>query len=68
MVFQLTDLVYFFLVFVHLSSNNVIVILGGIEEFVIIVVEFLFIVNDSVALILDLRKFTICVFRSSFIQ
>ena len=49
-----------FFVFAHLSSNNAIAISGAVEEFVIVIVEFPFIVNDPVALILNLYGFTIC--------
>lgn len=52
---------FLFFVFVHLSSISAIAISGAVDEFVIVIVEFSFIVNDPVALILNLYGFTICV-------
>lgn len=52
---------FLFFVFAYLSSNNAIAISGAVEEFVIVMVEFPFIVNDPVAFILNLYGFTICV-------
>ena len=43
---------FLFFVFAHLSSSSAIAISGAVEEFVIVMVEFPFIVNDPVALIL----------------
>ena len=40
--------------FAHLNSNSAIAISGAVEEFVIVMVEFPLIVNDPVALILNL--------------
>ena len=52
---------FLFFVFEHLSSSSAIAISGAVEEFVIVMVEFPFIVNDPVALILNLYGFIICV-------
>ena len=52
---------FLFFVFAHLSSSSAIAISGAVEEFVIVMVEFPFIVNDPVALILNLYGFTTCV-------
>jgi hypothetical protein len=44
-----------------LNSRSAIAISGAVEEFVIVMVEFPFIVNDPVALILNLYGFIVCV-------
>ena len=49
-------------VFAILNSKSAIAISGAVDEFVIVMVEFPFIVNDPVALILNLYGFTVCVF------
>ena len=54
-------IVFLFFVFAHLSSSSAITISGAVDEFIIVMVEFPFIVNDPVALILNLYGFTICV-------
>lgn len=48
-------------VFAHLSFNKAIAISGAVEELVIVMVEFPFIANDPVALILNLYGFIVCV-------
>jgi len=55
------SIVFLFFVFAHLNSNSAIAISGAVDEFVIVIVEFPFIANDPVALILNLYGFTICV-------
>ena len=52
---------FLFLVFVTLNSRSAIAISGAVEELVIVMVEFPFIVKDPVALILNLYGFTVCV-------
>ena len=53
--------VFLLFVLVILNSRSAIAISGAVEEFVIVMVEFPFIVNDPVALILNLYGFTVCV-------
>lgn len=53
--------VFLFFVFAILNSRSAIAISGAVDEFVIVMVEFPFIVNDPVALILNLYGFTVCV-------
>lgn len=53
--------VFLLFVFAILNSRNAIAISGAMDEFVIVMVEFPFIVNDPVALILNLYGFTVCV-------
>lgn len=53
--------VFLFFVFAILNSRSAIAIFGAVDEFVIVMVEFPFIVNDPVALILNLYGFTVCV-------
>lgn len=48
------SMVFLFFVFAHLNSRNAIAISGAVDEFVIVMVEFPFIANDPVALILNL--------------
>ena len=47
-------MVFLFFVFAHLNSRNAVAISGAVDEFVIVMVEFPFIANDPVALILNL--------------
>ena len=54
-------IVFLLFVFAILNSRSAIAISGAVEEFVIVMVEFPFIVNDPVALILNLYGFTVCV-------
>ena len=54
-------MVFLFFVFAHLNSKNAVAISGAVDEFVIVMVEFPFIANDPVALILNLWGFTICI-------
>jgi hypothetical protein len=53
--------VFSLFVFATLNSRSAIAISGAVDEFVIVMVEFPFIVNDPVALILNLYGFTVCV-------
>lgn len=53
--------VFLLFVFATLNSKSAIAISGAVEEFVIVMVEFPFIANDPVALILNLYGFTVCV-------
>ncbi|WP_305557060.1 hypothetical protein [Methanobrevibacter sp. V74] len=48
-------------VFAILNFKSVIAISGAVDEFVIVMVEFLFIVSGPVVLILNLYGFTVCV-------
>lgn len=58
---ELFFLVFLLFVLAILNSRSAIAISGAVEEFVIVMVEFPFIVNDPVALILNLYGFTVCV-------
>lgn len=53
--------IFLLFVFAILNSKSAIAISGAVDEFVIVMVEFPFIVNDPVALILNLYGFTVCV-------
>ena len=53
--------VFLLFVFAILNSRSAIAISGAVDDFVIVMVEFPFIVNDPVALILNLYGFTVCV-------
>lgn len=53
--------VFLLFVLAILNSRSAIAISGAVEEFVIVMVEFPFIVNDPVALILNLYGFIVCV-------
>ena len=53
--------VFLLFVLTILNSRSAIAISGAVEEFVIVMVEFPFIVNDPVALILNLYGFIVCV-------
>ncbi len=55
------SMVFLFFVFARLNSRNAVAISGAVDEFVIVMVEFPFIANDPVALILNLYGFTVCV-------
>ena len=46
--------VFLFFVFTHLNSKSAIAISGAVDEFVIVMVEFSFIADDHVVLILNL--------------
>ena len=46
--------VFLFFVFAYLNSRSAIAISGAVDEFVIVIVEFPFIANDPVALLLNL--------------
>ena len=48
-------------VFAILNSRSAIAISGAVDEFVIVMVEFPFIVSDPIVLILNLYGFTVCV-------
>ena len=52
---------FLFFIFATLNFKSAIAISGAVEEFVIVMVEFPLIVNDPVALILNLYGFTVCV-------
>lgn len=54
-------LVFLLFVFAIRNSRNAIAISGAVDEFVIVIVEFPFMVNDPVAFILNLYGFTFCV-------
>lgn len=47
-------MVFLFFVLIHLNFRSAIAISGAVEEFVIVMVDFPFIDNDPVALILNL--------------
>ncbi len=53
--------VFLLFVFAILNSRSAIAISGAVDEFVIVMVEFPFIVSDPMALILNLYGFTVCV-------
>jgi len=54
-------IVFLFVKFAFRSSINAIAISGDVDEFVIVIDEFPFIVSDPVALILNLYGLTFCV-------
>jgi len=54
-------------VFATRNSSSAIAISGAVEEFVIVMVEFPFIVNNPVGLILNLYGFTVCVYFVPFL-